>query len=161
MDSLLRYHVFRVGDFNQWGADVMDVAIRVTDYARLRGTINWLPDDPFFVHRVGGASTPQLLRERSGILSHPFCVATDLKDSGFQLPELNRLGSSVPSISDWPLFVRARSEVSMSRGTCGAFRGLRNCRFWVRLTALRNAHLLGYPFSTHAHATGVRVALTV
>ena len=108
VENLLIHEVFRVEDFEQWGPTAAESARRVTQRAIRNGNLRWSPNDVASVQQIGSPSTPLWLRERTGLLSQTLSILADLKDSGFQKSELDRLQKRVrPSIGDWPLLERA------------------------------------------------------
>ncbi len=146
VEILLAYEVLRVEDFERWGPRSAETAKRVTQRAVLSGNLRWWPNDGASLPKIGSPSTPSLLRERAGLLSQTLSIPVDLKDSGFQKTELNRLQKrGWPSVGDWPLLERA-----IKRQMGKPFRHLLEEFPEIAAVFLQNAQVTSSPNSSFA-----------
>jgi hypothetical protein len=92
-------------DLEHWGPQAADCASRVTRRAALDGKLAWLIQDGSKVSLVGRSTTAHWLRERVSLLLQNLTVPIDVKDSGLQKTELDRLSTTrrldIETIHSW------------------------------------------------------------
>ncbi len=102
---LLSLDVHRIQDIELWGSLAAESASRVTRRGLIEGNIDWPVENDSKLSLVGNRTTPIWLRERASLLLQNLSIPVDLKDSGFQKTELDRLqnlqGQNAVSLPLW------------------------------------------------------------